>query len=73
MYALPTDLTTNLDYDVIPDPYTDASAYFAAHLGMLDMQNYNIAQFYLNLFEKQLGIYSHSVNIGRVVNIYGRY
>ena len=41
-YCLPTDLTTNIDYDVIPDPYTDASAYFAAHLGMLDMQNYNI-------------------------------
>ena len=72
-YCLPTDLTTNLDYDVIPDPYTDASAYFAAHLGMLDMQNYNIAQFYLNLFDKQLGIYSHSANIGRAVNPYGRF
>lgn len=72
-YCLPSDLTTNLDYEVIPDPYTDAIPYFAASLGMIDCQNFNISQFFLNLFEKQLGIYSHSVNIGRVTNPYGRY
>ena len=72
-YCLPSDLTTNLDYEVIPDPYTDAIPYFAASLGMIDCQNFNISQFFLNLFEKQLGIYSHSANIGRVVNPYGRY
>jgi hypothetical protein len=72
-YCLPSDLTTNLDYEAIPDPYTDAVAYFSAHLGFLDLQNFNIAQFFLNLFEKQLGIYSHSVNIGRVSNPYGRW
>ena len=71
-YALPSDLKSNLDYEPIPDPWTDAIPYFAAHLGMIDCQNFNISQFFLNLFEKQLGIYSHSVNIGRVTNPYGR-
>jgi hypothetical protein len=72
-YGLPSDLKSNLDYEVIPDPWTDAVPYFAAHLGYLDVQNMNAAQFFLNLFEKQLSIYSHSARIGRVVNVYGRY
>lgn len=72
-YCLPSDLTTNLSVEALPDPWTDAVSYFSAHLGMIDVQNYNIAQFFLNLFEKQLGVYSHSARIGRVVNIYGRY
>lgn len=71
-YCLPTDLVTNQSFDAIPDPWTDAVPYFAAHLGMLDLQNFNIAKFYLDLFEKQLGIYSHSARVGRVINPYGR-
>lgn len=72
-YCLPSDLKRDLDYEVIPDPWTDAIAYFAAHQGMLDMQNYNISKYYLELFNSQLGIYSHSARVGRVVNPYGRY
>jgi hypothetical protein len=72
-YCLPSDLKTNLDYEAIPDPWTDAVPYFAAHLGMLDIQNMNAGRMYLELFEKQLGIYSHSTRIGRAVNPYGRY
>ena len=72
-YCLPTDLKTNLDYEPIPDPWTDAVAYFAAHLGFLDIQNMNASKFYLDLFEKQLLVYSNSVRIGRRVNVYGRY
>ena len=73
MYCLPSDLKTNLDYEAIPDPWTDAVPYFASHLGMLDIQNMNAAKMYLELFEKQLGIYSHSARIGRVTNVYGRF
>lgn len=73
MYCLPSNLKTNLDYDPIPDPWTDAIPYFAVHLGFLELQNMNVAKFYLDLFEKQLGIYSHSARIGRVANPYGRY
>jgi len=71
-YGLPSDLKTNLDFDPIPDPWTDAVSYFAAHLGMLELQNYNIGKFYLDLFNSQLGIYSHSARIGRAINPYGR-
>lgn len=71
-YGLPMDLTTNNDYEAIPDPWTDAISYFAAHQGMLELQNYNIAKFYLDLFDKQLGIYSHSARIGGAINPYGR-
>lgn len=72
-YGLPSNLTTNLDYEVIPDPWTDAIAYFAAHLGMSELQNYNVSKFYKDLYNEQLLIYSHSARIGRVVNPYGRY
>jgi hypothetical protein len=72
-YCLPSDLINNQSFDPIPDPWTDAVPYFASHLGMLDIQNGNMARMYLELFEKQLGIYSHSANIGRANNPYGRY
>ena len=72
-YCLPSDLNTNNDYEAIPDPWTDSISYFSAHLGMLDIQNMNAAKMYLELFEKQLGIYSHSARVGRRVNPYGRY
>jgi len=37
------------------------------------LQNFNAAQFYLKLFNNQLGIYSRSARPGRLVNPYGRY
>ena len=47
--------------------------YFAAHLSYLDLQNFNAAQFYLNLFDQHLLRYSQYARIGRAVNIYGRW
>lgn len=72
-FCLPQDLTTNLSVEAIPDPWTDAVGYFAAHLGMLELQNYNTARFYLELFETQLIKYSKSARPGRAINPYGRY
>lgn len=72
-FCLPQDLTTNLSVEAIPDPWPDAVAYFAAHLGMLELQNYNAARFYLELFESQLIKYSKSARPGRAINPYGRY
>jgi hypothetical protein len=71
-FCLPQDLTTNLSVEAIPDPWTDAVPYFAAHLGMLELQNYNAAKMYLDLFDRQTLIYSQSARVGRGVNIYGR-
>ena len=72
-YGLPQDLKTNQDYEVIPDPWTDAISYFATHLSYLELQNYNAAALYLKLYNDQLLIYSQSSRIGRVTNPYGRY
>lgn len=72
-YGLPQDLKTNQDYEVIPDPWTDAISYFAAHLAYLELQNYNAAKMYKDLYNEELLIYSQSARMGRRVNIYGRY
>ena len=71
-YCLPQDLTSNLSVEVIPDPYTDAIPYFAAHLSMIELQNMNASKFFLDLYNSELGIYSRAANVGRVVNPYGR-
>lgn len=72
-YGLPQDLKTNQDYEALPDPWTDAVSYFATHLSYLELQNYNAAKMYKDLYNEELLIYSQSSRIGRRVNIYGRY
>lgn len=72
-YGLPQDLKTNQDYEVIPAPWTDAIAYFATHLSYLELQNYNAARMYKDLYNEELLIYSQSSRIGRITNPYGRY
>jgi len=70
---LPSSLTTNLSEEAIPDPWTEAVPYFAAHLAFLELQNYNAGKFYLDLFDKMVQRYSDYARVGRVVNPYGRY
>jgi hypothetical protein len=72
-YCLPQDLKTNQDYEAVPDPWTDAVSYFATHLSYLELQNYNAAKMYKDLYNEELLIYSQSSRIGRAVNPYGRY
>ena len=72
-YCLPQDLKTNQDYEVIPAPWTDAIAYFATHLSYLELQNFNVAKMYKDLYNEELLIYSNSARVGRVTNPYGRY
>lgn len=72
-YVIPSPLTTNLSVELIPMPWNDAVVYMALHLGFLSIQNYNVAKFYLDLYEKMVGQYSNYARPGRAVNIYGRY
>lgn len=72
-FCLPQDLTTDLSEEILPAPWTDAVAYFTCHLSMLSIQNYNVAKFYLDLFEKMCLGYSNYARVGRAVNMYGRY
>lgn len=72
-YCLPQDLSTDLDYEVIPDPWTDAVAYFASHLGYNSIQNFNASRYYLDMYKQQLQTYSNAARVSRAVNAYGRY
>jgi hypothetical protein len=72
-FCIPAPLITNLSEEAIPDPWTDAITYMACHLGMLSIQNYNVAKFYLDLFEKMCLGYSSYARVGRGVNPYGRF
>ena len=73
-FCLPTDMTIDNGVpEAIPQPWTDAVPYFAAHLAMLELQNYNAAKLYEQLFDKMTLGYSTYARPGRVTNPYGRY
>ena len=71
--CIPGDLIDDQSVEALPGPWTDAVPYFAAHLAMLELQNWNAAAGYLKLYQEQLLTYSQAARIGRVVNPYGRY
>lgn len=71
--CLPQDLTTNLSVEAIPQPWSDAVPYFAAHLCYLELQNFNAGKGYLDLFDKMLLRYSQYARPGGAANRYGRY
>jgi hypothetical protein len=72
-FCLPQDLITDQSEEAIPDPWTDSVAYMAAYLCYSELQNFNIAKFYLDSFDKFLQRYSDYARPGRMVNPYGRY
>lgn len=71
--CLPSNLIDDQSVEAIPAPWTDAVPYFAAHLAMLELQQYNSARMYLDLYEKFALSYSNYTRVGRTVNPYGRY
>lgn len=72
-FCLPSDLVDDNSYEAIPQPWTEAVPYFAAHLGYLEIQNLNFANGYLTLFDKMIQRYSDYARVGGAVNRYGRY
>lgn len=72
-FCLPSDLLTDLDYEALPLPWTDAVPYFAAHLAFLELQNLNAAKFYLDLYDNMTHRFSAYARPGRANNVYGRY
>lgn len=71
-FFLPSFIHTDQDYDPIPDPWTNAVPYFALHLAFLELQNFNAANYYLDLFDKMLHRYSTYARPGGRINPYGR-
>ena len=70
--CLPSDLIDDQSVEAIPDPWGECVAYAACHYAMLELQNYNASRFYMDLYGKNLLLYSQSTRIGKAVNVYGR-
>lgn len=71
--CLPMDLIDDGSPEALPDPWTDAVPYMAGYLAMLELQNLNAANYYLQLYDRFAERYSRYARIGRVSNPYGRF
>ena len=70
--CLPSELVDDQSVEAIPDPWGECVAYAACHYAMLELQNFNASKFYMDLYGKNLLLYSQSTRIGKAVNVYGR-
>lgn len=71
--CLPSDLIDNQSVEALPQPWTDAVAYWAASLAFEELQNLNAATYYMKKFDTMLQRYSDYARPGRRTNPYGRY
>jgi hypothetical protein len=69
--CLPSDLIDDTSPEAIPLPFTEAVPYFMAHLGFLELQNYNAAQYYLKLFDEYVSRYQKYSLPGNQIDPYG--
>lgn len=72
-FCLPSNLATDESVEALPDPWTDAVPYFAAHLAFLELQNFNSARGFHELFDERMKRYGSYVRPGRISNPYGRW
>ena len=70
--CLPSDLIDDQSVEVIPDPWTDAVPFYAAHFAMAEIGNLNASRMYLDLYKDFALSYSQFARIGRASNPYGR-
>lgn len=71
--CIPSDLVDNQSYEALPEPWTDAVCFYAAHYAMAEIQNYQASKFFLDLYKEFAQNYSNYSRAGRVTNPYGRY
>ena len=71
-FVLPSELIDDQSVDLIPDPWNHAVAYWACRQAFLELQNFNAAKFYGDLFDKRTLQLSHHARPGRTINPYGR-
>lgn len=72
-FCLPEDLETNASTEALPEPWTKAVKFYAAHLAFLELQNMNAARAMLDLFDRNTSVYSTGARPGRRTNPYGRW
>lgn len=66
--CIPQDLLDDQSVEIIPQPWTDAVPYMSAYYGYLEVQNFNMARGYLDLFDKFMQRYSDYARPGRAIN-----
>jgi hypothetical protein len=71
--CLPQDLLDDQSVEAIPDPWTDAVPYYAAHLAMIEMQNWNSARAFEDRFDDRMHRFGAYTRPGRATNPYGRW
>ena len=71
--CLPQDLLDDGSVEAIPDPWTDAVPYFAAHLAMIELQNWNSSRAFEDQFNNRMTRFGAYTRPGRRVNPYGRW
>ncbi len=69
--CLPSDLVDDNSPEAIPMPFTEAVPWYAAHLGAVELQNFNSAQFFLQMFEQRLKVYQQASQPGGSIDAYG--
>lgn len=72
-FCLPSDLIDDSSIEAIPGPWTDGVPFYAAFLAFTELQNFNSARMMLELFDRELRIYSTSARPGRASNPLGRW
>lgn len=70
--CLPSALESDLDFCPIPDPWTDAVPYYAAHLAYLELQNHNFARSFEEMFDRRMSRFGAYTLPGRATSMYGR-
>jgi hypothetical protein len=73
LFCEPQDLVDDQSVDVIPNPWSDVVQYWAAFKGYSELQNFNAARYYLDMFDNMTQRKSNYARIGRSVSQYGRY
>lgn len=68
--AIPSYLYSNSDYEALPEPFTDAVKFFAAHLAFLGSQRYGMASLMKMQFNECLGIDNTANDRGKTDSFY---
>ncbi len=69
--CLPSDLTSDQSIEALPQPWSEAVCYFAAHFCYLELQSFNAARGMLALFDQFCTRYGSYARSGRAINPYG--
>ncbi len=68
--CLPSNLLDDGSTEALPAPFTDAVPYFAAYLGMVELQNYNAANFFQQQFDQYMKRYQQYTQPGGSIDAY---